>query len=205
MGSVSSTDATVLMGMPNARPIFASSSSDKSNDDVQAMNKSIRKISTSTDNVMDSYATLGKSVQSDSASGEIYPISGIDNRKPSPKRDSSSKKGVQRTTNKEELHDIIQQTVDYNQRLKRKPYMSKRRASLPNCIKKYITRLVPGSRALAKSIRSPESKLNRTVSMTKSKYLVTKMEHRSKKGALIDRGANGGVAGQDVRVIARSD
>ena len=31
------------------------------------------------------------------------------------------------------------------------------------------------------------------------------MEHRSKKGALIDRGANGGVAGQDVRVIAKSD
>ena len=204
-GSVSSTDATVLMGTPNVRPIFASSSSDKSNGDVRAMNKSIREISTSIDNVVDSYTMLGKSMQSDSTLGEIYPISGIDNRKPSLKGDSSSKKEVQRPTNKEELHDIIQQTVDYNQRLKRKPYMSKRRASLPNRIKKYTTRLVPGGRALAKSIRSPESKLNRTISMTKLKYSVTKMEHRSKKGALIDRGANGGVAGQDVRVIAKSD
>ena len=33
-GSVSSTDATALMGTPNIRPIFASSSSDESNDDV---------------------------------------------------------------------------------------------------------------------------------------------------------------------------
>ena len=169
------------------------------------MNKSIREISTSIDNVMDSHTMLGKSVQSDSTSGEISPISGIDDRKPSPKRDSSSKKGAQRPTNKEELREIILQTVDCNQKLKRKPYMSKRRASLPNRIKKYTTRLVPGGRALAKSIHSPESKLNRTVSMTKLKHSVTKMEHRSKKGALMDRGANGGVAGQDVRVIAKSD
>ena len=204
-GSVSSTDDTILMGTPNIKPIFASSSSDKSNDDVRAMNKSMREISTSIDNVMDSYAMLGKSVQSESTSGEVSPISGIDDRKPSPDKDSSSKKGAQKSMNKEELCDIIQQTVDHNQKLKRKPYMLKKRASLPNRIKKYTTRLVPGGRALAKSTRSLESKLNRTVSMTKLKYLVTKMEHRSKKGALIDRGANGGVAGQDVRVIAKSD
>ena len=29
------------------------------------------------------------------------------------------------------------------------------------------------------------------------------MEHRSQKGALIDRGANSGAAGQDVRIITK--
>ena len=32
-----------------------------------------------------------------------------------------------------------------------------------------------------------------------------KMEHRSQKGVLINRGANGGVAGQDVRIITKSE
>ena len=129
----------------------------------------------------------GKSMQSDNVSGEVHPTSNMDDRKPSPKRVNPSNKGAPRTTNKEELHSIVQQTVDYNQRLRRKSYMSKKRASLPNRIKRYTTRLVSGGRALANSIRSSESKLNRTVSMTKLKYSVTKMEHRSKKGALIDR------------------
>ena len=87
----------------------------------------------------------------------------------------------------------------------RQPYKSRKRASIPSRIRRYTKKLVPGGRALARGICDPKRKYSRSVSMTKLNYLVTKIEHRSQKGALIDRGANGCVAGQDIRIITKSE
>ena len=60
------------------------------------------------------------------------------------------------------------------------------------------------------SARSPDSGQHvstRTVNMART-YVVARADaakrHSSQLGALVDRGANGGLAGQDVRIIARA-
>ena len=105
----------------------------------------------------------------------------------------------------ENLCNIVQETVGYNKSLNRQPYKSRKRASIPGHVRRYTERLVPGGRALAKSICDQKGKYNRSVSITKLNYSVAKKEHRSKKSMLIDRGANDGVAGQDIRIKAKSD
>ena len=57
------------------------------------------------DKVIESYDILGKLLSSNSFNEQVSPVSKIDDTKPSPVR--------------ENLRDIIQETVDYNKSLKR--------------------------------------------------------------------------------------
>ena len=97
------------MRMPKVKANYTSTNSEDSNEDVRAMNRSIREISSSMDKVIESYDILGKSLNSDSLNKQVSPVSKIDDTKPSPKR--------------ENLRDIIQETVDYNKSRMLQPYM----------------------------------------------------------------------------------
>ena len=74
---------------------------EESNDDAWAINRSIKKLSTSMDKVIETYDIIGKSVTLDNYNKQVSPISEIDDRKLSPVRKN--------------LHNIIQKTTDYNQ------------------------------------------------------------------------------------------
>ena len=70
------------------------------------------------------------------------------------------------------------------------------------------TKLQPGDirRVLSSSQNKPSTTANREVhTHERATYNVSAHIHMSSRGALVDRGANGGLAGADVHVIARTD
>jgi hypothetical protein len=84
-------------------------------------------------------------------------------------------------------------------------HLTKRKTLPPGNVRRLLSPTAGKKSQGTSKETSQKHQLNREINMAQAIYQVSASAVKQKPGALVDRGANGGVAGADVRVIATTD